>query len=114
MLTSIPPISNAATWKDTLEVTEDGVAWWTFATPATWPDAITLKLRDQKTDAIVLEGSLSGGDITITADGQAEFIFSATTMNGIEPKTYDVGCLITFDDEVTEVILGSITVLKGL
>jgi len=110
---TLAPVSNAETWTDTLEFVNDttGAAWFVQASP---PDEITLKLRDKQSEATVLSLSLSGGDLVVVGDGQVTFTASASTMAGIEPKTYDVGILYEDDDVVTQVLLGTIPILRGL
>ncbi len=113
---TLEPVSNAATWTDTLEFYDDETdeALFTEATPATHPDEITLSLRDATSDTAVLSGSLTGGELVIVANGHVEFTFSADTMAGLDPKTYEVGVLYTQEDVTTQIILGTLAVLKGL
>jgi len=114
MLTgTLDAVSNAATWSDTLEFVNDetDAAWFVQASP---PDEITLKLRDPQTKETVLSLSLTGGDIEIVDDGTATFTASADAMSGINPKTYEVGVLYENDDVVSQVILGTISILEGL
>ena len=53
------PVSNTATWRDTLEIYDD-----VTGTPFDLGnvDEITLKLRDIDSESIVLSGSLTGGE----------------------------------------------------
>lgn len=110
---TLAPVSNAETWTGTLEFINDstGVAWFVQASP---PDEITLKMRDKASEEIVISLSLSGGDLVVVGDGQVTFTATATVMAGVCPKTYEVGVLYENDDVVTQVILGTISVLKGL
>lgn len=113
---TLNPISNAATWTDELEFFDDetGEAMFEEDDDDTHPDDITLKLRDKDSGSTVLSGSLSGGELAISADGIVTFTFSASDMSGIDAKTYEVGVLYDADDVVTQLILGEISVLKGL
>lgn len=110
---TLAPVSNAETWTGILEFINDetGAAWFAQGSP---PDDITIKLRDKSSESIVLTLSLSGGDMTVVGAGQVTFTASASTMAGIDPKTYEVGILYDDDDTITQVILGTISVLKGL
>lgn len=110
---TLGPVSNAATWNDTIEVfdAEDGEAF-----DLTDVEAITLKLRDPS-GATVLEGELDDEIIVVgdAADGTIEFTFSASAMSALDPKTYEVGLLITDEDDfVTQLILGHLPVVEGL
>lgn len=110
---TLAPVSNAETWTDTLEFINDetGDPWFVEESP---PDEITIKLRDPQTKSIVLSLSLSGGEITVTGDGEAAFEASASAMAAINPKTYEVGILYENSDTVSQVLLGTISVLDGL
>lgn len=112
MLQTLDPISNTATWNDTYQfLDEDGEPLDISAATA-----ITLKLREPKTDAIVLTGSL-GTELALVSGGTTgffEWTFSADAMSGIDPKTYEVGGLITISGQTSQYILGNQPVLKGL
>lgn len=109
---TLDPVSNAETWTDILEFIDDetGDPWFIEASP---PDEITMKLRDPSTGSTVLTGSL-GTELFVVADGAVEFTFSAATMGGLTPKTYDVGVLYEDDDVTVQVILGHQPILSGL
>jgi hypothetical protein len=113
---TLEPVSNSATWTDTIEFYDDetGDPLFTELTEATHPDEITLKVRDPSNDNTVLSGTLTGGDIAIAADGVVEFTFSSDAMAALDPKTYEVGLLYTQEDVTTQIILGTLPVLKGL
>ena len=113
---TLPPISNAATWTDSLEFYDDetGAALFEESDSGTHPDEITIKLRIPGDDTAILSGSLTGGQIVITADGIAEFTFSASSMAALDPRTYEVGILYEQEDATTQLILGTVQVLKGL
>lgn len=109
----LDPISNKETWEETVNVyTDDG-------TPFDLTDVteITIKVRDPKSTSIVLQGSMTGGEIDIVGDevdGTFEFTFSADTMSGLSAKTYEVGCLLSTATVTRQIILGTLPVLEGL
>lgn len=113
---TLPPVSNAATWTDTIEFYDDETEEPLFeeADSNTHPDEITLKVREKGSTSTVLSGSLSGGELVIVADGVVEFTFSADSMGGLVPKTYEVGVLYEQEDVTTQIILGTVAVLRGL
>lgn len=113
MTGTLEAISNKETWTGTLEFINDtdGSAWFEEETP---PDEITMKLRDPNTRETVLSLSLTGDDLEVTGDGLVEFTAASTVMAAIDPKTYEVGILYTDGDVVTQVLLGTISVLDGL
>ena len=110
------PTTNAETWQGTIEFFDDetGEPYFIYSNSATHPTEITLKLRDESNGSTVLEISLTGGEIVLADDGIAEFTVAATTMDDLEPKTYTVGVLYTYDGITKQLILGSLPVLEGL
>ena len=111
---TLDPVTNAETWTDTIELIDDvtGVAYNTGDITA-----LTLKLRDPSSKETVLEGSVSDGDIVAVgaaADGTYRFTFSAGVMDGIDPKTYEVGLLASTSTVTKQLILGFLPVLEGL
>lgn len=113
MTGTLESISNKETWTGTLEFVNDtnGSAWFAEESP---PDEITMKLRDPNTKGTVLSLSLTGGDLEVVDDGQVEFTAASTVMAAIDPKTYEVGILYTDGGVITQVLLGTISVLDGL
>lgn len=108
-------VSNLATWTGELEFVNDttGAAWFTTLNP---PAEVTLKLRDRDSNAIVLSGSLTGGELVVTGDGLITFTFPASSMSGLCAKAYDCGGLYTaaITGEVSQFFLGGINVYQGL
>jgi hypothetical protein len=110
--TTLPAISNQATWKDTVELRDAETD--ALIDLKTEVDEITLKLRDPHSGCTVLTLTLTGDDIVVIDDGVFEFTASAATMSGIDPKSYELGCLVTMADEIHQIILGRQPILKGL
>lgn len=112
----IEPVSNLATWRETVELTEDGEP----VDIVTDVDSITIHVRDPLADNVVLSGSTADGVVTVSnlTDGVFEFVFSAGQMAGVDAGTYELGCLIKFSDnlggDTEQVILGTVPVLRGL
>lgn len=112
---ALDPVSNAETWIDNLEFYDDGtgVAW-----DVSLITEVTIKVRDTQNQSVVLQGSLTGGEVDligVAADGTYRFEFTATQMAALDPKTYEVGVLATTSDgRVSQLILGYLPVLNGL
>lgn len=111
---TLEPVSNLETWTDTIEFydDDDGTAF-----DLEDVTEVTLRLRDPSNGAIVLEGTLTGGDLTVVgdeADGTVEFVFSADAMSALNPKTYEIGCLLETATITKQIILGRMPVLEGL
>jgi hypothetical protein len=112
---TLDPVSNAETWIDNLEFYDDGdgVSW-----DVSTISEVTLKVRDPQSQSVVLSGSYTGGEIDLigaASAGTYRFEFTADQMGALEPKTYEVGILVTTsDDRVAQLILGYLPVLNGL
>src|SRR5690606_4788276 len=113
MTTHLPPVSNKASWSDSIIVRDVDSG---EALDLTDAEEITLRLREPRTCAQVLEASLSGGSIEReTSTGTITFTFTADQMGALCPQTYEFGLLITWTDgSVDQVALGRVPVLKGL
>lgn len=111
---TLDEVSNKETWQDIIEFFDDdtGEAYFDYDDDDTWPDEITMKLRDEDTGATVLSGSLTGGELVIVSDGDVQFTFS--DLSGLPAKTYTVGLLWEADGITKQMILGRLPVLEGL
>lgn len=109
---TLSPVSSKATWRETVEVTDAETG--DLIDLVTDVDAITVKLREVDSATEVLTASLADGTVTVIGTGVLEFLFTVAQMDGIVPKTYEVGVLIEIDGDTTQLILGYLPVLKGL
>lgn len=109
---TLNPVSNQATWQDTIEFVNDetGVAWFQDDDP---PTSVTLKVRDRETGEVVLSGSL-GSELVVIADGTIQFTFAATAMSALCSKTYDVGVLYTDAGVTAQTLIAALPVYEGL
>lgn len=63
-----------------------------------------------------LSASIDDGSISIIETGVFQVDFTATQMRTLNSGTYEVGCILTSaddDEDVREVLLGRLPVLKG-
>lgn len=117
MLTGpLPPISNLATWRDTAELRDAETG--ELIDLETDIEEITVTIRDPRSESDELAATLSGDAITVLGVGVFEFVFTAEEMSNLDPKTYEIGCLVKFTDasggDTEQVILGTISVIRGL
>lgn len=109
---NLRPTSNLATWTDRLELydgeTGDGIDL------VEELESITLTLRDPYTSTVVLQGDIEDGSVRVINPGIIEWNFSHETMAGLDPKSYEAGCLVKMEQETLQVFLGRISVRKGL
>lgn len=109
---TLPQVTNSETLELALEFVDDDtdVAWFLQASP---PDEITITISDSD-DVEQLSGSLTGGEIVVTGDGEATLTFSYTQMGGLDPATYNIGGLYLDGGVRKQFFLGHLPVLQGL
>lgn len=80
-------------------------------------DSITVEIeiviRDQNCGPSRLEGSLEDEKIILNGTG-FQWQFTPEDLTCLCPGTYDVGVAVTIDDIKHDVILASVTVLRGV
>lgn len=109
---TLPTVSNLATWRELVEVTDAETG--ELIDLVTDVDAISVTLRDPDNFSTALTASLGDGTVTVIDDGVLEFLFTAGQMDDLCPKTYEVGILVTIDEEVTQLLLGYVPIVRGL
>lgn len=110
-LGTLSPISNRTMWSENYELTDadDGDLIDLSAV-----DEITLHVRDPQTQAKVLSGTLTGGEVIIVDTGVFQWSFTADQVRGLCPKTYEVGCIIEQDGQSVQLLIGTLAVLDGI
>src|SRR5215471_19409159 len=105
---ALKPVSNLATWQDTIEVisVDDDV-------PLDFSDVteVTLTVADRDTSILAL--SLSGGDIILPGNGVIQWRAEATAMAALLPGTFNVGLLISTSTDTIQLFLGTVSILRG-
>jgi hypothetical protein len=109
---SLKPASNMATWTERLELYEGETGHGIDLVEEV--ECITVTLRDIYTSEIVLRGDIDDGSIHIINPGIIEWSFPPEIMSGLDPKSYDAGCLVEFRTETVQVFLGHVSVRRGL
>lgn len=104
--------SSKATWRQQFEIT-DAETGEPIDIEAD-VDEIAVTFRDPDSLCDVVTTTLTGGDIAVVDDGVFEVLVTADTMDGLSPKTYEVGALIEVDDDTEQLFLGYLPVLRGL
>lgn len=111
LIPSLDPVSNQATWRDTVELRDEDNELIDLEEDVT---EITFRVREEGHETVELEATLTGGEIEVVGLGTFEFVFTVTQMQGVEPKTYEAGVTVTADGDTEQVILGHVPVLRGL
>ena len=108
---TLDPVSNKATWVGLYELID---AETDEAIDLSDVDEITISIRDAQTQTQAQTATKTGGDVTITDTGIFRWVFSASQMGALEPKTYEIGCTLEQDDEVVQLIIGHLPVRDGI
>jgi|SRR5215471_1713745 len=105
----LKPISNLATWTDTVEIisVDDG-------TPLDFTDVteVTLTVADRSQNLLVLKKST--GDIILPTNGVIQWRAEATVMAGMVPGNFYVGILISTSTDAVQLFLGTLSIVRGL
>jgi hypothetical protein len=64
-------------------------------------------------ETAVLTGSTSAGEITLPDTGYIAWAFPATSLSSLCSGTYDVGIVVSRDDETLQLFLGTVTIERG-
>lgn len=108
---TLSPASNRATWSESYELTDSDTG---EAISLASVDEITLEVRDPDSGSAVLSGTMTGGEISIIATGIFQWRFEASAMRGLNPKTYEIGCVIEQDGDEVQILIGHLPVLDGI
>lgn len=74
---------------------------------------VTFNVTPKTCESAILSGSTTGGEIILPDTGYIEWTFAASRLSNIAAGTYDVGVVITRDDETLQLFLGTITIERG-
>jgi hypothetical protein len=107
-LGALPAVTNRSTYKEQIEVSDVDTGELVDLTDAT----IAFEIRDQLSQEAVLSATLAGG-IAVISTGIFEVTFTSAQMRGLQAGTYDVGCVVSRDDD-EQLIAGTLPVLDGV
>ena len=108
---SLDPVSNKATWIVNYELSDADTG---DLIDLSSVDEITVEVRDAVSKASLLTASKTGGDVVISDTGVFTWTFTATQMRTLGAKTYEVGCTIEDNDEVAQLLIGTLPVHDGI
>lgn len=106
------PTSNMATWTERLELYDGETGQPIDLVEEV--ERITISLRDIYTSTVVLTGDMESGAVIVVNPGIIEWSFPPEIMYGLDPKSYDAGCLVEMVGETIQVLLGHVSVKRGL
>ena len=109
---SLPVGTNRATYHQDFQLFDDETDEGVDLTGA----VITLELKKQTSDTVVLSATTTNGKIVVTdvTNGNFELTFTEGDMRSLDPKTYDVGMTIEQNGEVLQYLKGTLPVLDGV
>lgn len=109
-------VSNRATWRDTIELTDGETGDPIDLTGA----SIVLEVADD-CGRTVLSATTDNGKVVIVTDdsgnpvlGAAEFVFTRDEMTALCPGTYRLGGTVTIDDDTEQLFFGTVPVIDGV
>jgi hypothetical protein len=104
----LPAASNRATWIENFEFrdqTDDSLIDFSVA------EEITLTIRDPNTKAELIRLTKTGGGITTPAAGVISARAEVGTMQGLDPKTYEITMEVLDEGDTVQMMLGTLPVL---
>lgn len=106
---TLPPVSNRATWDESVQCSEDEAG-----TPLDISTATEILVEIADCGCRVLSATLSAGQIVLGGTtGVFSFVFTADQMGALCAKTYDFNVLITVDGETSQAIAAQLPVING-
>lgn len=112
MLTgTLSPTSNKQDWSESISLTDDETD---EAIDLSDVDEITIEVRNPLNGCTELSGTMTGGEISIIETGVFSWSFTAAQMGNLCPRAYEVGCIITKDDQTIQLLIGQLPVIDGI
>lgn len=106
---TLPPVSNRATWDESVQCLEDE-----HGTPLDISNATEIVVEIAEFGCAQLSARLSAGQVFLgDAAGVFSFVFSADQMHSLCARTYDFNVLITVGGEVVQAIAAQLPVING-
>jgi hypothetical protein len=105
---TLPPVSNRATWSESIECFDDE-----DNTPIDISQATEIIVQVSDCGCVKLKASLTEGTVTFGATGVFSFTFSKAQMGALCAKTYDFDCLVTMAGETEQPIAAQLPVIEG-
>lgn len=109
---SLTAASNQADWTGDGELIDEATG---DAISLSAVDEIKIVIRDACSQAAKVTLTYTGGDIILT-DSNTKFQWTvlASSMGALDPKTYDVGCIIEQDAQTVQVFICKLAVIDGI
>jgi hypothetical protein len=111
LIGTFDPTSTSATWSESNEIVDDETG---EAIDLSDVDEITVVIRDPKTKTIMQSATLTGSTVVIVETGVFQWEFSDDQMGALDPKTYDIGCVLEKDGQKIQYLIGRLPVLDGI
>jgi hypothetical protein len=105
---TLPPVSNKATWDDTVQCIDDETN-----APFDISTATEIVVEVADCGRSVLKATLSGGTVLLGGTGIFSFTFTPSQMCALCAKTYDFNCFVTMAGETVQVVAAQLPVIDG-
>jgi hypothetical protein len=109
---TLPAVSNRADWIECFQLLDEEDP--TEAIDISDATQITIELRAPQTRAIVLTGTLTGGEIDHIETGVFQWHFTADQMSQLDAGDYEVGCTIVQDSITIQLLIGIVPICDGI
>jgi hypothetical protein len=111
---TLPPVSNRATWSETIEFIDDDVDEPFDVSEAT---EILMHVRNRE-GSLLLSASLTDETIEHVETGKIRFTVDAERMASLCAQTCDIGIVLTFPEDhpspKVQFLIGQIPVIEGV
>jgi hypothetical protein len=107
---TLPPVSNRATWDESIQCFDDEQG-----SPLDISEATEIVVEIAECGRAVLSAKLSAGQIILGGTtGVFSFTFTATQMGSLCAKTYDFNVLVTVNGETLQAVAAQLPVISGI
>lgn len=107
---TLPPVSNRATWDESVQCFEDE-----GNSPLDISSATEILVEVADCGRAVLSARLSAGQVSIGGTiGVFSFLFTADQMRVLCARTYDFNVLITVNGETLQAVAAQLPVINGI
>lgn len=104
---SLGTVSNREDWIQAIDVVDEDGSNVDISSAS-----IDLAVRLKGSGTPSLEASV--GDGINVSSPRFTFTFDSGDMRGLDPGTYDVGCVVTISGTATQLLVGTVTVVDGV
>lgn len=106
----LDPVATSAGWSQLLEILDQETGERVELAGA----GILVEVRDRSCGAVALSAGTDNGKVSVVDTGTVQISVPADETKRLRPGTYDVGAVLTLNDETRQLIIGSLPVVDGI